>query len=132
MVTIGWRCESGIKFLSGVGTLRHRPHLPIRRLCPGPFPPRILIPSPLLPPVHGLAPFNTTVMPPPPHGGDHDKPLRAALDPISTPAFPSLQGSLSIAKEVLMGFQSSDYRRSESVRILSDRKRYIVTASASA
>jgi len=56
----------------------------------------------------------------------HDrKPLRTALDPISQPYFPSLNQSLHIAKEVLMGFQGSEHRRSESVRILSDRESII-------
>lgn len=62
---------------------------------------------------------------------DRDKhgrrPLRAALDPISTPYISSLSNAasdtLSIAKDVVMGsFGRSEYRRSESVRILSDRE----------
>lgn len=53
---------------------------------------------------------------------DHDKPLRSALDPISSPYFSSLNGTLSIAKEVLIGPFQGDHRRSESARILSDRR----------
>ncbi|WVQ80400.1 mitochondrial division protein 1 [Cryptococcus sp. DSM 104549] len=52
--------------------------------------------------------------------GSGDKPLRSALDPISTPYLPSLNGTLSIAKEVLIGPFQGDQRRSESTRILSD------------
>ncbi|WVQ64748.1 mitochondrial division protein 1 [Kwoniella botswanensis] len=51
---------------------------------------------------------------------DHDKPLRQALDPISSPYMSSINGTLSIAKEVLMGSFQSEHRRSESTRILSD------------
>lgn len=58
---------------------------------------------------------------------DDRRPLRAALDPISTPYFSQLSsaasGTMSMAKEVIMGgFGGSDYRRSESMRILSDRE----------
>ena len=55
-------------------------------------------------------------------GGPSEKPLREALEPVSEPYLPSLHGTYSIAKEVLMGPFQSEYRRSESVRILSDRK----------
>lgn len=54
--------------------------------------------------------------------GADQRPIRSALDPISAPYFPSLNGSLSIAKEVLMGSFQTDYRKSESMRILSDRE----------
>ncbi|ORY34344.1 putative peripheral protein of the cytosolic face of the mitochondrial outer membrane [Naematelia encephala] len=50
----------------------------------------------------------------------HGRPLRQALDPISAPYIPSLNSTLSIAKEVLMGPFQSEHRRSESLRILSD------------
>ncbi|KAL7418917.1 Mitochondrial fission protein [Cryptotrichosporon argae] len=55
-----------------------------------------------------------------------ERPLREALDPISStaPTFSSISsaagGTLSIAREVIMGPFQSDYRRSESLRILSD------------
>ncbi|WWC85751.1 mitochondrial division protein 1 [Kwoniella dendrophila CBS 6074] len=55
----------------------------------------------------------------PSHDGN-DKPLRQALDPISAPYMSSINGTLSIAKEVLMGQFQSEHRRSESTRILSD------------
>ncbi|WVW81730.1 mitochondrial division protein 1 [Kwoniella bestiolae CBS 10118] len=55
----------------------------------------------------------------PSHDGN-DKPLRQALDPISSPYMSSINGTLSIAKEVLMGQFQSEHRRSESTRILSD------------
>lgn len=52
-------------------------------------------------------------------------PIREALDPIATPYLSSMastvSGNFSIAKEVLMGSFTSDHRRSESTRILSDR-----------
>jgi division protein 1 len=55
----------------------------------------------------------------------HGRPLRQALDPVANPYLSSISsaanGTLSIAKEVLMGSFQSEYRRSESVRILSDR-----------
>lgn len=51
-------------------------------------------------------------------------PIREALDPIATPYLSSMattvSGNFSIAKEVLMGSFTSDHRRSESTRILSD------------
>jgi len=50
------------------------------------------------------------------------RPIRAALDPISSPYLSSWNGTFSIAKEVLMGSIQSEHRRSESVRILSDRR----------
>jgi division protein 1 len=62
------------------------------------------------------------------HSNSRDKPLRQALDPISAPLLPSLHGTYHIAKEVLMGSLGSDYRRSESVRILSDRESSAVLA----
>ncbi|AAW46166.1 hypothetical protein CNBK1470 [Cryptococcus deneoformans B-3501A] len=68
---------------------------------------------------------------------DHDKPLRSALDPISSPYFSSLNGTLSIAKEVLIGPFQGDHRRSESARILSDlapslmQPRFLNAASSS-
>jgi len=52
-------------------------------------------------------------------------PIREALDPIATPYLSSMattvSGNFSIAKEVLMGSFTSEHRRSESTRILSDR-----------
>jgi hypothetical protein len=56
------------------------------------------------------------------------RPLRQALDPVASPSpylsslTSAANGTLSIAKEVLMGSLQSEYRRSESVRILSDRE----------
>lgn len=57
---------------------------------------------------------------------DDRRPLRSALDPISTPYFSQLSsaasGTMSMAKEVIMGgLGGTDYRKSESMRILSDR-----------
>ncbi|KAK8845421.1 mitochondrial division protein 1 [Kwoniella newhampshirensis] len=54
------------------------------------------------------------------HNGHADKPLRQALDPISAPYTSSINGTWSIAKEVVMGSFQSEHRRSESTRILSD------------
>ncbi|OCF40081.1 mitochondrial division protein 1 [Kwoniella heveanensis CBS 569] len=52
---------------------------------------------------------------------EQDKPpLRQALDPISSPYMSSINGTLSIAKDVLMGHFQSETHRSESTRILSD------------
>jgi hypothetical protein len=57
---------------------------------------------------------------------DHEQlpPIREALDPIATPYLSSMastvSGNFSIAKEVLIGSFTSDHRRSESTRILSD------------
>ncbi|RSH90672.1 Mitochondrial fission protein [Saitozyma podzolica] len=54
------------------------------------------------------------------------RPLRQALDPVASPSpylsslTSAANGTLSIAKEVIMGSLQSEYRRSESVRILSD------------
>jgi hypothetical protein len=56
------------------------------------------------------------------------RPLRQALDPVASPSpylsslTSAANGTLSIAKEVIMGSLQSEYRRSESVRILSDRE----------
>lgn len=56
------------------------------------------------------------------------RPLRQALDPVASPSpylsslSSAANGTLSIAKEVIMGSLQSEYRRSESVRILSDRE----------
>jgi division protein 1 len=53
---------------------------------------------------------------------DDHRPLRAALDPISSPYFAQLSSAAGIAKEVIMGgFGGTEYRKSESMRILSDR-----------
>ncbi|WRT63656.1 mitochondrial division protein 1 [Kwoniella shivajii] len=54
------------------------------------------------------------------NNGNEKPPLRQALDPISSPYMSSINGTLSIAKEVLMGSFQSEHRRSESTRILSD------------
>ncbi|WVN87329.1 mitochondrial division protein 1 [Cryptococcus depauperatus CBS 7841] len=53
---------------------------------------------------------------------NQDKPLRSALDPISTSSqyLPSLNGTLSIAKEVFIGPFSSEQGSSQHTRILSD------------
>jgi division protein 1 len=52
---------------------------------------------------------------------DDHRPLRAALDPISSPYFSQLSSAAGIAKEVIMsGFGGTEYRKSESMRILSD------------
>ncbi|WVR03464.1 mitochondrial division protein 1 [Kwoniella sp. DSM 27419] len=56
---------------------------------------------------------------PAPGDPGHGKPLREALDPISAPYMSSINGTWSVAKEVLLG-SFSDGRRSESTRILSD------------
>nr|XP_018266624.1 mitochondrial division protein 1 [Kwoniella dejecticola CBS 10117]OBR88782.1 mitochondrial division protein 1 [Kwoniella dejecticola CBS 10117] len=56
----------------------------------------------------------------PPKDARDQPPLKQALDPISSPYISSLNGTLSIAKEVLMGSFQSEHRRSESTRILSD------------
>ncbi|ORX34641.1 WD40-repeat-containing domain protein [Kockovaella imperatae] len=53
------------------------------------------------------------------HKGRH-RPIKEALEPISNPYMSTLNDTLHIAKEVVMGSLQSDYRRSESVRILSD------------
>ncbi|WWC66892.1 mitochondrial division protein 1 [Kwoniella pini CBS 10737] len=58
-------------------------------------------------------------MPAPQYAQDKP-PLKQALDPISSPYMSSINGTLSIAKEVLMGSFQSEHRRSESTRILSD------------
>jgi hypothetical protein len=60
---------------------------------------------------------------------DELPPIREALDPIATPYLSSISstvsGNFSIAKEVLMGSFTSEHRRSESTRILSDRKPFL-------
>lgn len=55
-------------------------------------------------------------------GPNGRRPLRAALDPVAQPYYSGLTAAASMAKEVIMGGLGSDYRRSESMRILSDRK----------
>jgi hypothetical protein len=63
---------------------------------------------------------------------DELPPIREALDPIATPYLSSISstvsGNFSIAKEVLMGSFTSEHRRSESTRILSDRKPFLLQA----
>ncbi|WVF66231.1 mitochondrial division protein 1 [Kwoniella sp. CBS 6097] len=56
----------------------------------------------------------------PPSSHAQDKPLRQALDPISSPYISSINGTLSIAKDVLMNHFGAETHRSESTRILSD------------
>ena len=66
----------------------------------------------------GWEPRARLTMPP----GEQRRPIREALEPISNPYMTTLNDTLHIAKEVVMGSLQSDYRRSESVRILSDRE----------
>lgn len=67
--------------------------------------------------------------------GDQFPPLREALDPISTPYLSSLQTTVSdnfsVAKELLIGSFTSEHRRSESTRILSDCESYLVRYTTS-